>query len=141
MSGAARHFRQMRQMMPALKIEIVNQVIAVEAGKFHQDNFRARKWTDTGTAWKPRKDGDTSRALLVKTGRLRRTATRGRIQGDAVKFVMPIYGQVHNEGGRAGRGAGFRMPRRQFAGEARILKARFRRKAQLIITRRLNRIR
>ena len=27
------------------------------------------------------------------------------------------YGRVHNEGLRAGRGAGFTMPRRQFMGE------------------------
>ena len=28
------------------------------------------------------------------------------------------YAQVHNEGGRAGRGAGFDMPQRQFMGQA-----------------------
>jgi phage gpG-like protein len=126
--------------MPALKIKVVNQVIAIESAKLHQENFRSRKWSDTGTRWKARKDNDTSRALLVKTGRLRKTATHARTKRDSVEFVMPLYGKVHNEGLKAGRGAGFFMPRRQFLGESRILKNRFNRKAKTIINRHLRSI-
>jgi phage gpG-like protein len=57
-----------------------------------------------------------------------------------VDFVMPIYGKVHNDGLRAGRAAGFKMPKRQFAGQSRKLKARFKAKAQTYINRRLKRL-
>lgn len=140
MSGLSKHLRRLSNSVPALKIQIVTEVIAVEAAQFHEENFRARKWTDRGTRWKARKDGDTSRALLVKTGRLRRTATHGRIKNDTVAFVMPTYGKVHNEGLKAGRGEGFFMPRRQFVGKSRILKNRFDRKTKLIIKRHLKRL-
>ena len=134
----ASHIRRLRNSVPALKIQIVNQVIAVEAARFHQENFRARKWTDTGTSWAPRKDNDTSRALLVKSGRLRRNATHARVKRDEVEFVMPLYGKVHNEGLKAGRGAGFFMPRRQFLGESRILTNRFTYKTKILLKRHLN---
>jgi phage gpG-like protein len=134
-------FRTLRRSIPQLKAEIARKVIAVEAARFHNDNFRRQGYADTGVkTWKPRKDQDTTRSLLVKTGRLRRAATAGRTRGNVVDFVMPIYGKVHNEGGRAGRGRGFRMPKRQFAGPSRVLKDRFKAKAQTLIKNRLNRI-
>lgn len=134
-------FRTLRRSIPQLKAEIARQVIAVEAAEFHDENFRRQGYADTGVQpWKPRKDQDSTRSLLVKTGRLRQSATAGRTRGNVVDFVMPIYGKVHNEGGRAGRGRGFRMPKRQFAGPSRILKERFKAKAQTLIKNRLNRI-
>lgn len=132
------YFRRLRMQMPQLKAEILAKVVAVEAAKFHHENFRAQAWSETEQSWQPRKDGDTSRSLLVKSGRLRRAATAGRTTATTVDFVLPIYGKVHNSGMRAGRGGGFQMPRRQFAGQSRILKNRFKTKAQIIIKRRLN---
>jgi phage gpG-like protein len=129
---------RVRRTIPQLKAELAQKVVAVEAAKFHNENFRGQRWTDSGQAWQPRKDGDTTRSLLVKSGRLRRAATTGRTRGNVVDFVMPLYGKVHNEGMRAGRGAGFRMPRRQFYGQSRILNNRVKRKAALIIARRLS---
>jgi phage gpG-like protein len=135
------HLARLRRSIPQLQTELANQVVAVEAAKFHNENFRAQAWTETGRPWPPRKDKtDKGRAILVKTGRLRRSATTVRTRGNVVDFIMPIYGKTHNEGGRAGRGAGFQMPRRQFVGPSRKLQERIKRKAEMIINRRLNRL-
>jgi phage gpG-like protein len=126
--------------MPHLERQLAQKVIAVEAADFHNDNFRAQSWQDSSRQpWQPRKDQDTSRSLLVKSGLLRRSATAGRVRGSRVDFVMPRYGRVHNQGLKAGRGGGFKMPRRQFAGQSTALKKRFQRKAQTIINQRLRR--
>lgn len=140
MSSLSQQLSTLRRSIPQLKREVAQKVIAVEAARFHNENFRAQAWTETGSSWKPRKDQDTTRSLLVKTGRLRRAATSGRTRGNKVSFVMPIYGKVHNEGMRAGRGGGFRMPRRQFAGLSSKLKNRMKYKTALLIKRRLNRL-
>ncbi|RME95496.1 MAG: hypothetical protein D6772_13165 [Bacteroidetes bacterium] len=134
------HLRALRRAVPALQREIANKVIAVEAAKFHNENFRAQAWTETGQQWQARKDKDSTRSLLVKTGRLRRSATAGRTRGNVVDFVLPIYGKVHNYGERAGRGSGFKMPRRQFAGQSTKLKRQFYTKATELINRRMNRL-
>lgn len=129
---------RLRRSIPQLEAELARKVVAVEAAKFHNENFRAQAWTETGQSWQPRKDGDTSRNLLVKTGRLRRTATTGRTRANVVDFIMPVYGRVHNEGMRAGRGGGFRMPKRQFAGQSSKLNGRIKAKAKKIIEQRLS---
>ncbi|GHT04846.1 hypothetical protein AGMMS49525_11590 [Bacteroidia bacterium] len=72
------------------------------------------------TAWMRRKiltgaTGDLGRSIKVKS------ASNGQviIWTDPVKFThsKEPYGRVHNEGLRAGRGAGFTMPQRQFIGD------------------------
>ena len=117
-------FRQLRRSIPQLEAEVTNKVIAVEAAKFHNENFRKSSWQGRGTTkWKDRKNKkEPGRALLVKSGRLRRAATTGRSSRNKVAFTLPIYGKVHNEGLRAGRGSGFTMTQRQFLGESPILK-------------------
>lgn len=139
MSGLAGQLARMRRAMPMLKAEITQKVIAVEAANFHNENFRSQAW-EGRKKWNPRKDGDRTRSLLVKSGRLRRAATTPRVRDGKVDFIIPIYGKVHNRGLRSGRGGGFKMPRRQFAGQSSVLKKRFKRKATRIITKRLNRI-
>jgi phage gpG-like protein len=130
------HLRLLRRSIPQLKNELAAKVLAVEAAKFHNENFQAQAWTENMRPWPPRQDMDDSRSLLVQSGRLRRTATTGRTRQNVVDFVMPIYGRVHNYGERAGRG-GFNMPQRQFAGPATKLKARIKAKAKTIIDARL----
>lgn len=140
-SNIARHLERMRRTMPQLKAKIASQVIAVEAAQFHDENFQSNAWTETGKPWRSRKNNkDSGRSVLVKSGRLRRAATTPRTRNNVVDFILPIYGKVHNEGGRAGRGNGFKMPKRQFAGQSRILKQRFKRKSKNIINQHLNRI-
>lgn len=137
-NGLAMQLKRLRKSIPQLKAEVANKVIAVEAARFHDENFRAQAWTETGSAWQKRKDGDTTRSLLVKSGRLRRAATTGRTRGNVVDFVMPVYGKTHNYGMRAGRGGGFRMPRRQFAGQSSKLNRRIKAKAKKIVEQRLS---
>ncbi len=74
-----------------------------------------------GAKWAPRKkDGNGARterrALLVRSGDL--LASWDYVTGNmevSINTDKP-YAQVHNEGGRAGRGAGFIMPKRKHAG-------------------------
>jgi len=84
------YFRRLRAMIPQLESELARHIIAVEAARFNNENFRAQAWTETGKPWPPRKDQDSSRSLLVKTGRLRRAATTPRTRGQVVEFVMRL---------------------------------------------------
>lgn len=136
---ASEYFRNLANSMPQLERQILNDVIAVEAERFHADNFRAEAFIDTSPQpWPARKNADknpSKRALLVKSGTMKGHALKGRVRGDAVAFVFPLeYEQVHNEGLKAGRGNGFKMPKRQFVGESQVLNQRIERKASTLIT-------
>lgn len=69
--------------------------------------------------WQPRKRAERgkSRAILVKSGRLRRSLRSRRLGNLAVKIMTDVpYASIHNNGERSGRGRGFKMPKRQFIG-------------------------
>jgi phage gpG-like protein len=79
-------------------------IAGTEGVKHFTGSFRAQGFTDDGfTGWKPReKDKDPGRAILTKTGRLRRGI---KIMYRSEKRVMVgvdlnevPYAQVHNEG-------------------------------------------
>ena len=97
-------------------------VISVEAKNHFTKSFADQGFTDKGLVkWQPRKSRsrDDGRAILVKTGNLRRSI---RVISRSINEVvigsdLP-YAQVHNEGGRTRRG---RMPKRQFIGESAVL--------------------
>lgn len=58
-----------------------------------------------------------NRAILVKSGRLRRSLRSRRISFNSIKIYTDVpYASVHNNGERSGRGKGFKMPKRQFIG-------------------------
>lgn len=86
------------------------------------NSFREQGFTDEAfTAWKPRKRTERSRlgkrAILVKSGRLRRSLRSRRKGSLSVVISTDVpYAQVHNDGLRSGRGKGFKMPKRQFIG-------------------------
>jgi len=133
-------FRNLQRSLPRLEQEILHTVIQVEAEKFHAENFRKKGFTDTGfTPWTPRKPmkkdaGKGKRALLVKSGAMRRHATKGSVRGKQVDFNFPLaYMKVHNEGGKAGRGKGFTMPKRQYVGKSALLEARIKNKIQSLL--------
>ncbi len=143
---ASDYFRRMQNNMNGLKQHIVQDVIAVEAAAFHAKNFRDEGFTDTSLKkWPARKKKDKTgqqRALLVgethTKGTLKGHALMGRVKQGAVEFIFPLdYEKVHNEGGRAGRGAGFQMPQRQFVGDSAYLRKRFEAKAAQLITQHL----
>jgi len=119
----------------------------------HFDNsFRNQGFTDIGfQPWKPRKaekrvvflgsrkrargkDSAANRAILIRSGRLRRSI-KARMAGKSIIFSSDLpYAQIHNEGGRAGRKLSAKIPRRRFAGRSAMLEADIRR----MISRELN---
>lgn len=142
MVGASEFFRQLQNNIRGIEQSILRDVIQVEAEKFHAENFRKEGFTDVSfQKWAPRKKRDRPgrrRALLVKTGALRRHATKGSVRGNQVEFTMPLaYMRVHNEGGKAGRGKGFTMPKRQYIGRSRELEDRIRKRVLTYINRKL----
>lgn len=87
------------------------------------NSFREQGFTDeTKESWQPRKRAERgrskgNRAILVKSGRLRRSLRSRRLGNLAVKISTDVpYARVHNNGERSGRGRGFKMPKRQFIG-------------------------
>jgi len=92
--------------------------IAVNEAK---ENFRRQGFMDRSLKpWKPRKKRDEGRAILVKSGALRRSIRRISVSNKRVtigsKGKPAVYAGVHNAGLKAGRGKGFIMPKRQFLG-------------------------
>ena len=122
----------------------LQRIIGVEGLRHFDKSWDNEGFTDKSLdKWKKRQ---WNRATHKKTGGLRkdykrwkkkdnrrllithRTDTKGghlrhslkyRISGHRVIFYThKIYAQVHNEGGRAGRGSGFIMPKRQYMGHS-----------------------
>lgn len=91
-----------------LPIKIGDIVLKNVLKNFEKESF------DNQT-WQPRKDNDTSRNLLVKSGSLRRSIRVVQATWQRISIGTDVeYAQVHNEGLKAGRGSGFTMPKRTF---------------------------
>lgn len=98
-----------------------------KAQQIVDNSFEAEQFQDgKSSKWKGRKnDAESSkartdrRALLVDTGKLI-GAVEAEVRGkDTVAITVNDpeanrYAAVHNEGLKAGRGTGFKMPKRQF---------------------------
>lgn len=141
----AQFFARLQAQLPQLQQQILQDVIQVEAEAFHAENFRKEGFTDAGfTPWTPRQStkadaGKGKRALLVKTGAMRRHSTKGTVRGKQVDFDFPLaYMRVHNEGGKAGRGAGVQMPKRQYVGASALLEARIQAKVIALLKAKFN---
>lgn len=139
------YFRKLAKGIPRIEREVANDIVAVEAENFHAKNFRDEGFTDVALQkWKPRKKPDKRagrRALLVQSGAMKGHAIKGRVHDNAVDFIFPLeYMKVHNEGGKAGRGAGFQMTQRQFVGESEYLKKRIDEKVKRYLDAYLNEI-
>lgn len=120
---------QLRALIPK-----VAGVVRVEGLKFIADNFSKQgfqKGNGSVSAWQKRKTPnkkkkqmqDQGRAILTHKGHLRRRwDSDTHTANNLVVFQnnMP-YAEVHNEGGKAGRGSGFQMPQRKMIGESPVL--------------------
>lgn len=94
-------------------------------------SFANQGFTDsTLEKWKPRKRdsrlerGKPNRAILVKSGRLRRSLRRQKLGKYGVVILTDVpYAKIHNDGlmGRAWGKYPFKMPKRQFMGPSRIM--------------------
>lgn len=116
-------------------------VMGVESNKFFVNSFRQQGFTDTTLEkWKPRKRTERSmsgsRAILVKSGNLRRSIKWRKYGKNAViNYSNLPYAKVHNDGLRAGRGKGFKMPKRQFVGYSKVMNKKIVEKINKIIRR------
>jgi phage gpG-like protein len=108
-------------------------IVKVEGLQFISDNFvnqgfeassgSYKKWQQRKFTKNKKLQKRAGRSILVDSGNLRRAwDSESRVSGPKVVFSnsMP-YAQVHNEGGHAGRGAGFEMPQRQMIGDSQAL--------------------
>lgn len=116
-------------------------VLGTMARNHFADSFRKGGFTDDVFERWPGRKGELrggiamvrqrsrgSRAILVKSGALRRSIMVKESSFDRVRIVADMglsgnkdYAPVHNEGLRAGRGRGFDMPKRKFVGRSKLL--------------------
>lgn len=126
------------------QIQKAVDAMGVLAANHFTTSFRNQGFTDeTLEMWKPRKRTERSRmgnrAILVKSGRLRRSIRSKRFGLLAVKILTDVpYASVHNNGERSGRGRGFKMPKRQFIGYSGVLNRKIISKLDVTIKRIFN---
>lgn len=127
------------------------RIAMVEGENFFKESFRKQGWD--GEAWEPRKnDKDPGRAILTKSGRLKRSFKR-QLMGNRMSRVEneAEYAQTHNEGLRIrgnqyvrghkrrqgnarvnvkphSRKVDFKIKKRQFMGNSSILNSRIKAK-------------
>lgn len=126
--------------------------VARTVENFSKERFRAQNWLDeVAQPWQSRKvtsgrkkgdtDRDATRAILVKSGQLRRSI-RARASGMQVTIGSDLpYAEIHNEGGEVntvqsvraytrkngqqvkahGRKVNYTMPQRRFMGSSAAL--------------------
>ncbi len=112
---------------------LISRVLPVKAGRMAKDhfseNFKKGGFVDGGLhPWKPSKrigkaKGAAGQYKTLLSGRNHLYSSIKYTPGNAkVTLTNDVpYAKVHNEGLRAGRGKGFKMPKRQFMGESKEL--------------------
>ena len=137
-----------RKAMEAAIVDVGNT-----AKVFFVQSFRKQGWDDKSVEkWKPRKKktyktksgktvDDTTRAILVKEGDLRRSIIRDPANRAALSIKIHTdldYAKIHNDGlmGRAWGRHTFKMPKRQFMGDSYNLNEQVKK----VITKRLDKI-
>lgn len=121
--GLKEKLASLQKMKSTLPTKLAN-----EAKNHFLKSFRDQGFTDNSLQrWKPRKSNrDVGRGILIKTGKLRRSIKVSSVSWNRV--VIGSYGlkyaSVHNYGEMAGRGKGFKMPKRQFIGNSKQLEKR-----------------
>jgi len=126
------------------QLEKAVDAMGVLAANHFTTSFRNQGFTDESLqSWQPRKRTERSRmgnrAILVKSGRLRRSIRSKRFGFLAVKILTDVpYASVHNNGERSGRGRGFKMPKRQFIGYSGVLNRKIIAKMDVTIKRIFN---
>jgi phage gpG-like protein len=128
------------------QLEKAVDAMGVLAANHFTTSFRNQGFTDESLqAWQPRKRTERSRmgnrAILVKSGRLRRSIRTKRFGLLAVKILTDVpYAQIHNDGlmGRAFGKHSFKMPKRQFIGYSGVLNRKIITKLDVTIKRIFN---
>ncbi len=118
----------------------IPRAAAVIGKNFFQSSWEKQGFEDNGVKpWKKRKAPKAGtkaykrfiaregRPILYsnandKDGTHLKDSIKGRASKNKVVFSTDkVYAQVHNEGGKAGRGSGFTMPKREFMGKSKAL--------------------
>ena len=128
------------------QLEKVVDAMGVLAANHFTTSFRNQGFTDESLqSWQPRKRTERSRmgnrAILVKSGRLRRSIRSKRFGFLAVKIYTDVpYARIHNDGlmGRAFGKYPFKMPKRQFIGYSGVLNRKIIAKMDVTIKRIFN---
>lgn len=127
MGQAFKIINAQKEIKQALKDSVT--IMGTEALSHFTKSFRNQGFEDNAIErWQPRKNEISggiarvrkrdrgSRAILVKSGALRRSLYKYRSGAYQITIASPlIYAKVHNDGLKAGR-SGFKMPKRQFVG-------------------------
>ena len=120
-----------KEKLNGLRIDMqaIAELAAATGVSYFKGAFRKKAFD--GKPWAPAKIDQAGKrrrgslmvdsAALMNSVRIAETSP-GRVVWAAGSEKVP-YAQVHNEGGRAGRGTGFDMPQRQFMGDAEELTA------------------
>lgn len=140
-----RVIENMRRVKKELPITLANDIKNDFLMNFRNQGFEGQKWKEVqrripGTkAYNGKKDpGKRTRNILQGkgSGRLRKDVANSIKEATWDRILLQVnnpYGQVHNEGLRAGRGAGFVMPKRQFAGDSPRLRRKIKDKMIKVI--------
>lgn len=112
---------------PVLEASLI--LIGNEAKNHFVGSFRLQGFQDVNVdKWKPRKKQDkrAGRAILVKSGDLRRSIRRESLNKARLSVTIATdlpYARIHNEGleGKAWGKAPFKMPQRRFIGHSTVM--------------------
>jgi phage gpG-like protein len=106
----------------------VFETVGTEAVSHYKKSFRdegftnqnLKKWKEVKRRQNSRKSktAAATRPILTGSGELADSIKWGRDGRKVVIKSDKVYARVHNEGLRAGRGKGFKMPKRQFIGKS-----------------------
>jgi len=134
-----RKLRQIQSRLPQM-VRRLPGIAKVEGLDFIHDNFKNKGFESAPgrrKKWKSRKRSTLGKytkgknrgkqnALLIKSGKLRRSWDNETTSSNTqVAFTSSLpYAAVHNEGLKAGRPPGFKMPQRQMIGPSKALDQR-----------------
>lgn len=95
--------REQQKKLQKFMLDKAPRIVGVEAKRHIASNFKQEGFVDVPfKKWKGRKKNEGSRrALLVKTGRLKRSFDYAATRGKVKVFSADVpYAQIHNEGGK-----------------------------------------
>ncbi len=101
----------------ALRLDMLDiaKIAAATGVSVFKQAFRDKSFN--GKPWLPVKRDPGSGSLMLRSGALMNSIRAAEITAEGVKFSAGndkvAYAEPHNEGSRAGLGAGFIMPRRR----------------------------
>lgn len=101
-------------------------LVSNNSKNFFLQSFRNQGFTDNSLEkWQKRDNRsrrNSGRAILVDTGALRRSIKVSQSSFNKIVITSNLpYAAVHNYGLKAGRGRGFKMPKRKFMGNSKKL--------------------